>query len=91
MGGRKSYPTKNLLGSSKKVKESFESLKHSIANKDTKQIALDAFKVFSSSKKTINYFAYSTKLSSFIIRNFSKILLFSEVFVYRFSNTPITI
>lgn len=71
MGGRKSYPTRNLLGSGSSVKKSFQVLKQSLEKKDSKQIALSTFTVFSSSEKTVGFFAFGTKLSPFIIRNYS--------------------
>ena len=70
MGGRKSYPIRNLIGGSKPVKESFSTLKDALDKSKVKDVGKSAFKVFSEAKKTVDYSAYSSKLGSAIIRNY---------------------
>jgi len=71
MGGRKSYSAKSLLGSSKPVKEAFQTLKTALDSAKIKDIGKSAFKAFSEAKNTINYSAYSNKLAPAIIANYS--------------------
>lgn len=72
MGGRKSYSSKNLLKGSKDAKKAFTTLKDSIENSKTKEIGVNALKVFTSSKQTLDYTAYATKLTPSLIENYSK-------------------
>jgi len=73
MGGRKSYPTRKLVGNSKSVRKSISTLTNYVDKKEVNKVGKGAFTVFAESKKTIKISAYSTKLNPFIIRNYSKL------------------
>jgi len=73
LGGRKSYPSKNLIGKSEGAKKSFKDLKGYLDSGNIEKISASAFKTFSESKTSIDYSAFSNKLSPFIINNFSRL------------------
>ncbi len=72
MGGRKSYSSRKLVGGSKGAKQSFATLKDVLDKSQTKKVGVSALDVFSSSKKTLDYTSYATKLTPHIIRNYKK-------------------
>lgn len=73
MGGNKSYPSRKLIGNSKSVNDSVKKLTDYLEKEDSKKVAKTAFEVFTEAKKTVEFSAYSNKLTPFIIRNFSEL------------------
>lgn len=73
MGGRKSYPLRNLLGSSKETKEKFKELENSFDAKEPTKVAQKTLEVFFSSKKAVSFHSYATKLAPHILRNIKEL------------------
>jgi len=72
MGGRKSYPNRKYLGSSKGVKEENKKLSNFIQEKDIKNITKQSFIVFTKAKNPLVYSAYSAKFFPELMKNYSK-------------------
>jgi hypothetical protein len=73
MGGRKSYPSKNLIGSSRETKKKFEELKDSFDTQEPKAIAQKTLDVFFSSDQAVLFHSYATKLAPYILKNIKKL------------------
>jgi len=73
MGGRKSYPSKNLIGSSKETKKKFKELESSFDAKEPRAIAQKTLDVFFSSNQAVLFHSYATKLAPYILKNIKRL------------------
>jgi hypothetical protein len=73
IGGRKSYPSRNLIGNSSETRKEFKGLANSFSGDEPKKTAQKTLDVFFSSEKAISIHSYATKLTPFILRNIKEL------------------